>query len=213
VSGASADGPALGRSDVELLSRETLYDGYSRLHRYTLRHRLSDGRWTRSITREVYDRGAAAAVLLYDPQADAVVLVEQFRPGAYAAGQAPWQLEPVGGMIEPGEEPAAVVRREAMEEAGCAIIELFHIFDYLPSVASYQSPIHLFCGRVDATRAGGIHGRSDEDEETRVVVLPSEAAFTAMSGRPVLAAGSLLALQWLQLNRTALRRRWGAASD
>jgi ADP-ribose pyrophosphatase len=206
-------GPRLGPGDVEVLSHETLYDGYSRLHRYTLRHRLFDGSWTRPFTREVYDRGAAAAVLLYDPHADAVVLVEQFRPGAHAAGRAPWQLEPVGGIIEPGEDPIEVVRREALEEAGCAILDLVHVFDYLPSVASYQSPIHLYCGRVDAAKAGGIHGRADEDEETRVVVLGAAAAFAAMTARPVLSSGALLALQWLQLNQARLRRIWGAAGE
>lgn len=206
-------GPRLGPDDVEVLKHETLYDGWSRLHRYTYRHRLSDGSWTRPFTREVYDRGSAAAVLLYDPDADRVVLVEQFRPGAHAAGLAPWQLEPVGGMVERGEDPAEVVRREALEEAGCPIIELIHAFDYMPSVASYQSPIHLFCGRVDAARAGGIHGRADEDEETRVVVLTAAAAFAAVKERPIVSSGGLLALQWLQLNHTWLRRKWGVAAE
>ncbi|MBM3598290.1 MAG: NUDIX domain-containing protein [Alphaproteobacteria bacterium] len=207
--GGQVPPPSFGADDVEMLRHETLYSGYSRLHRYTFRHRLHDGRWTRPFTREVYDRGAAAAVLLYDPFADAVVFVEQFRPGAHAAGRAPWQLEPVGGMIEPGEDPTEVVRREAIEEAGCEILDLLHLFDYLPSVASYQSPIHLYAGRVDAARAAGVHGRSDEDEETRVVVLRSDAAFAAMVERPIISAGALLSLQWLRLNRAELRRRWG----
>jgi ADP-ribose pyrophosphatase len=206
-------GPRLGRDDVEVLKHETLYDGWSRLHRYTYRHRLYDGSWTRPFTREVYDRGSAAAVLLYDPGVDRVVLVEQFRPGAYAAGMAPWQLEPVGGMVERGEDPADVVRREALEEAGCHIIELVHALDYMPSVASYQSPIHLFCGRCDAGLAGGIHGRADEDEETRVVVLTAQAAFAAMKERPIVSSGGLLALQWLQLNHAWLRRKWGARAE
>ncbi len=74
-------------ADVELVEKTTPYDGYFRIGRYRLRHRRFDGGWTEVIDREVFDRGRAAVVLPYDPARDAVVLIEQFRIGAYAAGR------------------------------------------------------------------------------------------------------------------------------
>src|SRR3546814_4580479 len=79
------------------------------------------------MAREIFERGHAAAVLLYDPARDAVVLIEQFRPGAYAAGVNPWLVEVVAGIIEAGETPADVVQREAVEEAGCSVTALHPI--------------------------------------------------------------------------------------
>ena len=77
--------------DVHLLEHEVCYQGYFRLDRYRLRHRLFDGDWGPEICREVLERGHAAAVLPYDAERDEVVLIEQFRAGAYARGDQPWQ--------------------------------------------------------------------------------------------------------------------------
>src|SRR3546814_7835017 len=78
-------------TDVEIAARDTCYQGYFRIDRYRFRHRLHGGGWSGEITRELFERGHAVAVLPYDPQADAVVLIEQFRIGAYAAGLPCWQ--------------------------------------------------------------------------------------------------------------------------
>ena len=104
---------------VEILYKTVCYDGFFRMERYRLRHRLFRGGWSRELTRELFARGHAAAVLPYDPLLDAVVLVEQFRIGALEAPGGPWLLEIVAGIIEPGETPEDVVRREAVEEADC----------------------------------------------------------------------------------------------
>ncbi|RLA04640.1 MAG: ADP-ribose diphosphatase, partial [Gammaproteobacteria bacterium] len=72
----------LGRDDVELLDHDTVFQGYFHMDRYRLRHRKYDGDWSRPITREVLERGHAAAVLPYDPVTDRVLLIEQFRAGA-----------------------------------------------------------------------------------------------------------------------------------
>ena len=54
--------------------------------KYSLRHKKFDGSWSDSISREVFERGAVAAVVPYDPVRDRIVLIEQFRPGPMAAG-------------------------------------------------------------------------------------------------------------------------------
>ena len=75
------------KGEGEILEKTRVYDGFFKIDRYRLRHRLHAGGWSGVMTREVFERGHAAAVLPYDPERDAVVLIEQFRIGAYAAGR------------------------------------------------------------------------------------------------------------------------------
>jgi len=84
---------------VEILDKTICYNGFFRIERYRLRHRLYSGAWSRELTRELFERGHAAAVLPYDPILDAVVLVEQFRIGALEAPGDPWLLEIVAGVM------------------------------------------------------------------------------------------------------------------
>src|SRR5690606_34983427 len=118
---------------IDIREKITAFKGYFQVDRYRLRHRKFDGGWSEEMTREVFERGHAAAVLLYDPERDAVVLIEQFRPGAYAAGLEPWLIGGVAGITEPGETPEAVVRREAVEGAGCTVAALHPIGSFLAS--------------------------------------------------------------------------------
>src|SRR5215469_16722320 len=121
------------RDDVDVLDRTVSHAGFLTVQRYRLRHRLFDGGWTPPLEREVCLRGSAAGVLPYDPERDALVLVEQFRMGPYAAGEPPWMTEIVAGFIEDGETPAAVAARECIEECGCAVSALLPITRYFPS--------------------------------------------------------------------------------
>lgn len=194
--------------DVEIYEKTTPFKGYFRIDRYRLRHRRHDGGWTGEISREVFERGHAAAVLLYDPDRDAVALIEQFRVGALAAGMSAWQIETVAGIIEEGEGPEDVVRREAVEEAGATVLDLVPIAHYLVSPGGTSETCALYCGRVDSSNLGGHFGLAEEEEDIRVFVLPVDEAL-AMLGQPGTAnALALIALQWLALNRDALKRRW-----
>jgi ADP-ribose pyrophosphatase len=84
---------------VEILDQTVGYNGYFRIERYRLRHRLFSGTWSRELVREVFERGHAAAVLPYDPVLDQVVLIEQFRIGALQTPGDPWLVEIVAGII------------------------------------------------------------------------------------------------------------------
>ena len=194
--------------DVEILEKIEAFKGYFRVERYRLRHRLFQGGWSPEITREVFERGHAAAVLPYDPVRDAVVLIEQFRIGAYAAGRPPWLREIVAGIIEKGESAEQVVRREAEEEAGCTITDLVHIADYLVSPGGTSECISVFCGRVDSRGKGGIHGIAAEHEDIRVTVAPFAEVEAMLRARQVDNATALISLQWLALNREELCRAW-----
>jgi ADP-ribose pyrophosphatase len=198
----------LSAADVELLARETPFAGYSRLHVLRLRHRLHRGGWSREVEREVFERRAAAAVLPYDPARDRVVLIEQFRPGAYAAGLGCFQLEPVAGVIADGEEPIDVARREAREEAGCEILAFEPMCTYTVSPGYSTEVVFAWCGRIDAAGVGGIHGQAHEDEDIRVHVLAFDVAMRRLAAGEFQYALTILALQWLALNRDRLRGLW-----
>jgi ADP-ribose pyrophosphatase len=196
---------------VEILEKTVCYDGFFRLERYRLRHRLFSGAWSRVLTRELFERGHAAAVLPYDPVLDMVVLVEQFRIGALEAPGDPWLLEIVAGVIDhPGETPEDVARREAVEEANCQLQEVIHICDYFVSPGGTSERISLFCGKVDASGAGGLCGLAVEEEDIRVIVLPFVEAIEQLHAGKINSAAPIIALQWLQLNHDQLRARWGA---
>jgi ADP-ribose pyrophosphatase len=194
---------------IDIVDRIVCYQGFFRIDRYRLRHQLFRGGWSRELTREVFERGHAAAVLPYDPRLDQVVMVEQFRIGALEAPGGPWLLEIVAGIIEPGETPEEVIRREAVEESGCIIQEIEPICEYLVSPGGTSERLSLFCGKVDAAGAGGLHGLAEEEEDIRVVVLPATDAIAYVQAGKIQAAAPIIALQWLQLHRESLRHRWG----
>jgi ADP-ribose pyrophosphatase len=197
------------KDDVEVLTHELLFQGFFRLERFTLRHRLHAGGWSGAIERELFVRGPVAGVLLYDPKLDAVVLIEQFRMGALAAGGRPWLVEIVAGIIDPGESAEETVRREALEEAGVAISDLVPMTTYLTSPGACSEIAYLFCGRVDSSNAGGIHGIGSEQEDIRVVVLSAAEAFARRrKNDEIYDSITINALLWLELEQQALRRRW-----
>ena len=194
--------------DVEIIERGTPYQGYFRIDSYRLRHRRFGGGWTEVMTRELFERGHAAVVLPYDPARDRVVLIEQFRIGAYAAGLGPWMIEAVAGIVEPGETPEEVVRREALEEAGCAITALEAIGTVMPSPGGSSEILHLYCGRVDSEGVGGLHGLDHEHEDIRAFALPLDAALERLARGEIVNGNAVMTLQWLALNRVRLKKLW-----
>jgi ADP-ribose pyrophosphatase len=193
--------------DFQILHRSTAYDGFLELARYQIRHASFHGGWCEPVFRERLEKLSAVSVLPYDPQRDEVVLIEQFRIGAMEHADGPWLLETIGGYRHPGEDADAVARRELAEEGGLrsSLMERVGSFYASPGLSTEQ--ITLFCARVDAVDAGGIHGLADEGEETRVVVLPAEEALQELFGR-INSTSPLILLQWLAANRERLRRDW-----
>jgi len=196
-------------SRVEILDKTVCYDGFFRIERYHLRHHLFRGGWSRVITRELFERGHAVAVLPYDPGRDVVVLIEQFRIGALQTSGSPWLIEIVAGVLDhPEEAPEDVARREAVEEADCQLQDLVHICDYFVSPGGTSELISLFCGKVDATGVSGVHGLAEEAEDIRVSVVPFAQALRYVRDGHIRSAAPIIALQWLQLHHQELRARW-----
>lgn len=197
--------PAL---DFEIVQRKTCFQGFYRLERITVRHALFAGGMSPLLDRELFVRHDATCVLPYDPVRDEIVLVEQFRVGAMDKSQSPWLLELVAGLIEENETPDDVAIREAQEEAGLQLTALWPITQYYPSPGGSNERVHLFLGRCDSQNAGGLHGLAAEGEDIRVQVLSFAQALEALEAGRLDNAASLIALQWLIINREKIRRQW-----
>ncbi|QEZ93299.1 ADP-ribose diphosphatase [Proteus sp. CD3] len=197
-----------GHEDVKLLNQRDLYKGFFRMTEYRFKHRLFEGGWSEEVKREVFERGNAGVLLAYDPKRDEVVLIEQIRIPAYETSETPWLLEVIAGMVEQGESPEDVVRREAQEEAGVIVGRCEPIVSYLSSPGGTSERMHVYVGEVDATTAKGIHGLACENEDIRVHVVSREQAYLWVEEGVIDNAASVIALQWLQLHHIALRKRW-----
>jgi ADP-ribose pyrophosphatase len=197
---------------VELIERRVVYDGYFKIVRYRLRHELFAGGMGGELVREVFERGHAVAVLPYDPARDQVVLVEQFRIGALDVLSDPWLLEPVAGIIDEGETPVEVTRREAIEEAGVELLDLIPACTYFVSPGGTSETCQVLIGRIEAPSAGGVHGLPDEGEDIRVHVMSLREALDGIDRARVSVASTVVALQWLALHRDEVRARWTGAA-
>lgn len=193
---------------LKVIARERCFNGFLRLVRYRLQHSLFAGGWSQVIARERIERLNAAAAILYDALRDQIVMIEQFRIGALEHGRGAWTLEPVGGVLNPCEDVEDVVRREAMEEAGLEIQELEYIGAYHVSPGTSADRVRLFCGRVKAGEAVGIHGLKDEGEETRVKVIDAEHAISELFSGRIDTSAAIIGIQWIALNRDRLRVDW-----
>ncbi|HEY8569080.1 NUDIX domain-containing protein [Microbulbifer sp.] len=198
--------PPFTRGAVDIISRKTVYDGFFKMHKLRLRHRLYRGGWGGEMERELFVRGNAVGVLLYDPQHQLVALTEQFRIGALEREGGPWCLEVVAGMVEEGESLEDVARRELQEEAGLEVQDLHFIRSYLPSPGGTCERMHLFCGCADLRGIEGYFGLADEHEDIRLRVFPLQALLDAVNrgDAAIDNAASIISLQWLQLNRERL---------
>ncbi len=200
--------PHFTHDDYEIVERKTLYQGVFRLASYKVRYKLFNGGWSEIVSREVLERLSAAAILPYDPYLDQIILIEQFRPGAISDPTSPWLIEIVAGVYHPGDKPDATAVREAAEEAGCKIEALYPIYDYFVSPGGSNEYLHVYCGKVDTSTAGGVFGLKEENEDIRVIVMPADEAFERMRGGYIKTAPAIVALQWLQLNRHLLKVLW-----
>lgn len=202
------------RQDVEVLAAEDVYQGFFQIRAIKLRHRLYLGGWTKPLTRELFKRRDAVGVLLFDPQLDAVALIEQFRVGVLGnemgqqRGISPWILELVAGLIDADETTEQVAMRETQEEAGVLIEQLEPICEYFSSPGGSNEYFYLYAGKADLSAAGGVHGLETEGEDIRVHVIPVEQLWHKLRQGELNNAHTLIAAQWLQLNHQRLKAGW-----
>tara|TARA_R110002153_G_scaffold271355_2_gene438621 strand:+ start:4345 stop:4992 length:648 start_codon:yes stop_codon:yes gene_type:complete len=194
--------------DVEILSKETLYQGFFKMVKYAFKHKLFKGGWSGVVEREIFERGHAIAVLPYDPVLDEFVMIEQVRIGALPTSTSPWLLEVVAGIIDEGETAEDVCCREAQEEAGLDIQKLYKALSYLSSPGGTTERLHIFVGLVDASDAKGVHGLEYENEDILVHRVPTSVAFDWINQGKIDNAATLIALQWFAMNKQLVLEQW-----
>jgi ADP-ribose pyrophosphatase len=192
-------------SDYRIKSTETVFKGFFKMTKTVLEHRLFAGGWSKPLTRELFKRGDAVGVLLYDPVNHLVGLVEQFRLGAMDEKQGPWQYEVVAGMMSRDENPQQVAIRELKEETGEEVEKLIPICDYLVSVGGTDEKMYMYCGLLDLTGKGGIFGLDGEGEDICFHVWPYDEVMQAFSEGLLNSAAMTISMLWLQLKHSELR--------
>ena len=194
-----------GHSDYRIKSTETVFKGFFKMTRTVVEHRLFAGGWSPPLTRELFKRGDAVGVLLYDPVNHLIGLVEQFRLGAIDEEQGPWQYEVVAGMMNREDKPQQVAVRELQEETGVAVEKLIPICDYLDSVGGTDEKMYMYCGLLDLAGKGGIFGLDSEAEDIKFHVWPYDEVMQAFSQGFLNSAAMAVSLLWLQLKHSELR--------
>lgn len=202
----------LDTSKVKVLEKQNLYKKFFSADEYKLTYPLYNGGMSPVVTREIISHEGAAAVLLYDPVADKVALIEQFRFGIYVNGEYPWTIECVAGMDDhAGENLIDLANRECMEEAGAKITELEKITRYYSSPGGSNEIITLYCGKTDISNLPKYAGLESENEDIKINVYSIEQVEKMLQNGQLNNAMVIIAVQWLLLNRVQLRKKWGAS--
>ena len=188
-----------GNPDVRVREVEVTSDGWHVLRRTTFDYRGRDGRWTPQ-TRETYDRGNGATVLLYDPTGRTLLLTRQFRFPAYVNGHPDGMLvESAAGLLD-GDSPEEAIRREAAEELGVSIGELTHLFDLYMSPGSVTERVHFSAAPYVPAEVTGGGGVEEEGEEIEPVVVPYDEALELIADGRIADGKTVILLQWAALN-------------
>lgn len=197
--------PSYTSKDVEVTSRESLFRGFIQVEKVSLRHRLfNQFEYTHVLQRELVHRPEAAGVLLYNDQRQQFALIEQFRVGAINDSYSPWQLEIIAGVLDGDETPESCIRRETLEESGCTINHVQHLFSFYPSAGACSEIFHLYVAETDLPTEGGVFGMPDEGENILLHLFNYSEISTLLSQGRLRNAPVIMALQWLSQHITMI---------
>ena len=192
------DHASYSASDVTIESREFLFRGFIQVEKVSFRHRLfNQPDYSPVIQRELIHRPEAAGVLLYNDQQQRFALIEQFRVGALNDSESAWQLEVIAGVLDGDEAPEDCIRRESLEESGCEVQQLQHLFSFYPSAGACSEFFHLYAAEVELPKMGGIFGMPDEGENIQLHLLDYSEVGTLLRNGRLRNAPVIMALQWL----------------
>ena len=180
--------------DVTLLS-----DDWFVLKKTVLSYQRGDGSWQR-LSRETYDRGNGATILLYDPERRTVILVRQFRYPAFVNGHDDFLIETPAGLLDQAS-PEARIRTETEEETGFRVRDVREVFDAFMSPGSVTERLHFFVARYEAgDRASQGGGLVEEGEEIDVLELDIEEAMGLIAAGTIRDGKTIMLLQYAALN-------------
>ena len=190
---------------VEIIEQEEIFKkAIFRINQARLRHERYDGTMSDEMTRLNLERGDSAAALLHNQADDTVIFTEQFRYPTHAKGPG-WILEVAAGSVESGEDPMETMRRELVEEIGYQVEKLRFISKFYLSPGGTSERIWLYYASIKPTdRVGAGGGVSYEGEDIRTVVIPYQEALMKIETGDIVDAKTIIALQWLKLNKAYL---------
>jgi len=191
-----ADDPPATNPRVKVGEVRLLSDNWYRLHTTTFDYLGDDGEWTTQ-SRETYDRGNGATILLYDLARRTVLLTSQFRYAVYVNDHPDGMLlETAAGLLD-DDDPETAIRREAIEETGHDVGEVTHVFDVFMSPGSVTERLHFFAAPYSAeTLAGSGGGLAEEGEHITVVELDIDEALAMIDDGRIADAKTIMLLQW-----------------
>ncbi|HIE5387745.1 TPA: NUDIX domain-containing protein [Enterobacter cancerogenus] len=163
------------RADIRIIADEVLSDNWYILKKYTFDQQRRDGGWQRQ-SREVYDRGNGATILLYNRDRKTVILTRQFRFPVFINGHPDDLIEAAAGLLD-NMDPESRIRAEAEEETGFKVSRVEKIFEAYMSPGSVTEKLYFYVAEYhpqDKTGAGG--GIKAEGEDIAVLEMPLEEA-------------------------------------
>lgn len=195
----------MSQKQIKILKKERAFKGFFEFNKYNFQFEKYDGTLSPPIEREIFERGHAVAALLYDPQKDVVVLIEQMRFPAYLASQDAWMTEIVAGMIDEGETPEQAICREIEEESQCHVQQLEFILDYMPSSGACTETVKLYLATVDSTTLSPYMGQADEHEDIFVFTMGAEEFIQKTFSNKFNNSVIIIAGLWFQANHQRLK--------
>jgi nudix-type nucleoside diphosphatase (YffH/AdpP family) len=206
--------PSIGSAHnrVRIVEERLLSDDWYTLKKTTFDYRRRDGRWQRQ-SRETYDRGNGAVLLLFNADYDTVVLTRQFRLPAYLNGCNDGLLiEACAGLLD-GDDPHTCIRREAQEETGFVVRAPRKILEAYMSPGSVTEKLHFFVAEYepqDRVSAGG--GDVAEGEDIEVIEVSMANAGQMLAGGAIQDGKTIMLLQYAALVGLEALRVAGSSS-
>lgn len=186
--------------DIKILKKETLSDNWYKLYKFTYTITARNGE-TLTQSREAYDRGNGATILLYNKEQNTVILTRQFRLPTFMNGNESGMLiEACAGLLDL-DNPEDCIRRETEEETGYRISHVRKIFDVYMSPGSVTEILHFFVGEYSHEQKVNEGGGVDEDENIEVLELPFQEAYDMIASGEIRDAKTIMLLQYAKLNQ------------
>lgn len=186
------------KKDCKTLSQQMIYSSFVKVEKLHIQHKAFNQSQFVNIQRENIIRPAAAGALLYNHHQQKFLLIEQFRVGAMHDEHSPWQLEIIAGVLDGNESPETCIKRECLEEAGCEVTQLTHLFKFFPSAGACSEVFDLYAAECQIPEQGGIFGMPDEGENILVHIFDYHDIDTLFENQRLRNAPVIMALQWLR---------------
>lgn len=180
---------------VNIIESQVLSHDWYLLKKLTFDYLRNNGEWQRQ-TREVYDRGNGAAILLYNRARRSVVLTRQFRLPVFVNGHDGLLIEVAAGLLD-GAAPEVRIREEAQEETGYRVHHVQKVFEAYMSPGSVTEKLHFFIAEYDdAAKVGEGGGLEEETEELEVLEWSFDDALQAFERGEICDAKTIMLLQY-----------------